>query len=158
MLQFTENKKNQVRDNSLVINNSREYKLSDKEATQVIELIESILGNSKNQVSTPKEPKVYEHTKDAFDNFVFTCDKNLVTYTHKDGSYVFEKTVRQALNARLKKAGAVYDKDIKAWVFTKGERRDNTGATKFCEENNAIPVSAKEMNAIIDKWNSKQGK
>ncbi len=108
---------------------------------------------------THEEPKVYEHVTDSFSNFRFVLKNNTVTYTHADdkGTYLHEKAVRSALNARIKAAGGTWDGEAKAWVFTKNGKRDIKGAKDFVA-NNSHEVSADELNAIRDKWTEKSAK
>lgn len=111
-------------------------------------------------VSTPavSTPKVYDHVTEGFANFQFVRKDNTVSVTHKDGTFVHEKAVRSALNARLKAAGFVYDKDAKCWVLlTKSGKRDIKGATAFVTEH-SNEVTADELNAVRDKWTSASAK
>lgn len=118
----------------------------------------SVAPTSRSEVKSAPVVKTYEHTSESFSDFVFVRKDNAITITHKDGSFLFEKAPRQALNARLKSAGFVYDKDAKAWVLTtKGGKRDIAGATKFVA-NHSNEVTADEINAIRDGWTEKSAK
>lgn len=112
----------------------------------------------KEEKSTTPVAKTYEHASEGFADFIFVRKDNTITITHKDGTFLFEKAPRQALNARLKACGATYDKDAKAWVFTtKGGKRDIKGATEFVA-NHSNEVTADEINAIRDAWTEKSAK
>lgn len=112
-------------------------------------------------VSAPVQtatPKVYEHVTEGFSDFQFVRKDNTVTVVAKDGKFLYQKAPRAALNARLKSAGFVYDKDAKAWVLTtKGGKRDIAGAKKFVAEH-SNEVTADELNAIRDGWTNKSAK
>lgn len=113
---------------------------------------------AKTKTSQPVTPKVYEHVTEGFSDFRFVRKDNTVTVVGADGKYLYQKAPRAALNARLKSAGFVYDKDAKAWVLTtKGGKRDIKGAEKFVAEH-SNEVTADEMNAIRDSWTDKSAK
>lgn len=106
----------------------------------------------------PVTPKVYEHVTEGFSDFQFVRKDNAVTVVGKDGKFLYQKAPRAALNARLKAAGFVYDKDAKVWALTtKGGKRDIKGAEKFVAEN-SNEVTADELNAIRDSWTNKSAK
>ncbi len=109
-------------------------------------------------VTAPVTPKVYEHVTEGFSDFQFVRKDNTVTVVGKDGKFLYQKAPRAALNARLKAAGFVYDKDAKVWALTtKGGKRDIKGAEKFVAEN-SNEVTADELNAIRDSWTNKSAK
>ena len=117
------------------------------------------LKSTKSTKTTPKKaqkvqttPTTYDPAKDSFTDFAFVCTGNKITITHKDGSYLYEKAPRQALNTRIKNAGGVYDSDVKAWVF-----KTNKKAADFIK-NNTQDVSPEELNTIYDKWNKRAEK
>lgn len=106
----------------------------------------------------PVTPKVYEHVTEGFSDFQFVRKDNTVTVVGKDGKFLYQKAPRTVLNARLKAAGFVYDKDAKVWALTtKGGKRDIKGAEKFVAEN-SNEVTADELNAIYDEWTNKSAK
>lgn len=106
----------------------------------------------------PATPKVYEHVTEGFGDFEWHRKDNAVNYTHKDGTWLKERDIRPILNARLKAAGFVYDKEAKAWVLTtKGGKRDIKGAEAFVA-NNGHEVTADERNTIRDGWTEKSAK
>lgn len=106
----------------------------------------------------PITPKVYEHVTEGFSDFQFVRKDNAVTVVGKDGKFLYQKAPRAVLNARLKAAGFVYDKDAKAWVLTtKGGKRDIAGATRFVAEH-SNEVTADELNAVRDSWTDKSAK
>ena len=109
-------------------------------------------------VAPAPTPKVYEHVTEGFSDFQFVRKDNTVTVVTKDGKFLYQKAPRAALNARLKSAGFVYDKEAKVWALTtKGGKRDIAGATKFVAEH-SNEVTADELNAIRDGWTSKSAK
>lgn len=106
----------------------------------------------------PVTPKVYDHVSEDFADFEWHCKDNAVNYTHKDGSWLHEQDVRRVLNARLKAAGFVYNKEAKAWLLTtEGGKRNIKGAEKFVGAN-SHEVTADERNAIRDGWTEKSAK
>lgn len=122
-------------------------------------LSKQFVSTTETTVETPvapviSTPKVYEHTDQSYDDFVWVIKDNQVRYTRKDGSYLYNKAIRQALNARLKKAGFVYTD--KVWELNKGNKRDLVGAKKFVQDSS--PVTPDEINAILDKWTTSAAK
>lgn len=117
----------------------------------------SVAPTSRSEVKSAPVAKTYEHVSEDFTDFVFVVKDNTVNITHKDGTYLHEKAPRKILNARLKANGATYDKDAKAWVFTKGGKRDIKGAKDFVA-NHSNAVTADEINAIRDAWTEKSAK
>ena len=110
---------------------------------------------TENTKDVAKVAKVYDHVTEGFDDFMFTVKDNKVSYTHKDGTYLHEKAIRQALNSRIKAAGGAYVD--KCWEFNKGDKRDLAGAKKFVAEHSNV-VTAEEINAICDKWTAQSAK
>lgn len=117
--------------------------------------VPTLVDDTTSAHTTTLAPKVYEHTSEDFDNFMFVVRDNKVTYTHKDGTYLHEKAVRNVLNARIKACGGNYVD--KCWEFNKGDKRDIKGAKQFVANNSGV-VTASEINAIRDKWTEKSAK
>ena len=150
----------------MIIAGSTVIELTADQMNIVLTVIRSLSDSAKTvspvSVQSAEKPKpvakTYEHASEGFSDFAFARKDNAITITHKDGSYLFEKAPRQALNARLKACGATYDKDAKAWVFlTKSGKRDIKGATEFVA-NHSNEVTADEINAILDGWTTQSAK
>lgn len=152
---------------NLIIAGNTVIELSDKDMNTVLAVVRGLSASAiasvaptsrSSEVKSAPVAKTYEHASESFSDFAFVRKDNTITITHKDGSYMYEKAPRQALNARLKANGATYDKDAKAWVFlTKGGKRDIKGATEFVA-NHSNEVTADELNAIRDAWTEKSAK
>ena len=149
----------------MIIAGNTVIELNDEQMNIVLSVVRglSVSPTTHSRIETPSTPvapvvKTYEHASEGFSDFAFVRKDNAITITHKDGTFLFEKAPRQALNARLKACGATYDKDAKAWVFTtKGGTRDLKGATEFVA-NHSNEVTANELNAIRDAWTEKSAK
>ncbi len=155
---------------NIIIAGNTHIELTDNQMATVLAVVRSmsiqaVQTTTQSSTTAPApeapvhEPKVYEHVSDSFSNFRFVLKDNTVTYTHADdkGTYLHEKAVRSALNARIKANGGTWDGDAKAWTFTKNGKRDIKGAKDFVA-NNSHAVSADELNAIRDKWTEKSAK
>lgn len=146
--------------NAIIVNNEF-IELSEVEIKAVLACIRE-LGTqtiAQPQATQPSQAKVYDHVSEDFSNFRFVLKDNTVTYTHADdkGTYLHEKAVRAALNTRIKACGGTWDKDAKAWVFSKNNKRDIKGAKAFVEKNSHA-ITADEINAVRDKWTEKAAK
>ena len=154
-------------DNAIAINGTIIAHLTDADAQRVIDIIRGMQSMSapvarvsaptSAPVSAPTTPTVYDHVDADFTDVAWHVDGNVVKYTHKDGKYVFEKAVRNVLNAHLKAHGATYDEALKGWAFMKGSKRDCKGASEYVKSAPTI-VTADELNAVYDKWTAKSAK
>ena len=152
---------------NLIIAGNTVIELNDEQMNTVLAVVRGLSASaiaksatptSRSEVKSTPVAKTYDHASEGFADFAFVRKDNAITITHKDGTFLFEKAPRQALNARLKACGATYDKDAKAWVFTtKGGKRDIKGATEFVA-NHSNEVTADELNAIRDSWTEKSAK
>lgn len=151
--------------NMIIVGNTV-IELNDEQMNTVLAVVRGLSAStiasatptSQSEVKPSSVAKTYEHASEGFADFTFVRKDNAITITHKDGTFLFEKAPRQALNARLKANGATYDKDAKAWVFTtKGGKRNIKGATEFVAKH-SNEVTADELNAIRDKWTEKSAK
>lgn len=147
-----------------IIVNGQIVEVSQECMNVIIQIARSMGQGAPTSVAIPAPvvpeytPKVYEHVTEGFGDFQFVRKDNTVVVVGKDGKFLYQKAPRAALNARLKSAGFVYDKELKAWVLTtKGGKRDIAGATKFVAEH-SNEVTADELNAIRDGWTSKSEK
>lgn len=149
---------------NLIIANDIVIELTEDQMNTILKVAQGLTSSKVSTITTPvKESapapvaKTYDHVTEGFTNFAFTQKDNTITIAHKDGSFLYEKAVRQALNARLSKAGAKYIKESHAWEFTKSGKRDIKGAKDFIA-NNSGEVTADEINAIRDNWTKKSAK
>ena len=94
----------------------------------------------------------YVNKNKGFTNFKVNVDKNTVRFTHSDGGYLNEGFVRKALNARVKVAGAKWNKDSKVWEFTSAQK-----AKKFAESCTSEGLDD-EVQKIIDQTNERNAK
>lgn len=171
------------------------YMLTDDEAGKLKSFMDALIserGNVLARVETsahaatpvvaPVEPKVYDHVTEGFTNFRFVRKDNAITITHADeeGTFLHEKAVRSALNARIKdyafkhdeegnlkldkngkpirERNVAYDNEVKAWVFTSiAGKRDIKGATAFVTEH-SNEVTADEINVVLDGWSKKNAR
>lgn len=153
-------------DNRIDINGVNIGTFTDDEAQKILDIARGMLNERNSHVSAPAPapstaapvaPTVYDHVDADFTDVAWHVNDNVVTYTHKDGKYVFEKAVRNVLNARIKASGAKYDEGLKGWAFMNGTKRDMKGAKAFADTASTI-VSASELNAVYDKWTAKSAK
>ena len=147
----------------MIIAGNTVIELNDEQMNIILSVVRGLsVSPTPSRIETPSAPvapvaKTYEHVSEDFTDFAFVVKDNTVNITHKDGTYLHEKAPRKVLNERLKANGATYDKDAKAWVFTKGGKRDIKGAKDFVA-NHSNAVTADEINAIRDAWTEKSAK
>lgn len=126
-----------------------------KEIPAVMPTVESVEVPKVEAVTeTTATAPTYNHYDSDFTNFKVMAVDNVVVYTHADGSYLHEKAVREVLNYRIKANGGAWDKTERKWVFMFGSRKSQKGA-QACAEAITAPVTAEEMNAVVDKWAEK---
>lgn len=94
----------------------------------------------------------YTNKNVGFTNFKVNVDGKNVRFTHSDGSYLNEGFIRKALNARVKTAGAKWNKDSKVWEFTSAQK-----AKKFAESCKVDGLDD-EVNALIKATNERNAK
>lgn len=147
---------------NLIIANDIVIELTEDQMNTILKVAQGLTNSKVSTITAPVQAsapvaKTYDHVTEGFTNFAFTQKDNTITIAHKDGSYLYEKAVRQALNARLNKAGAKYIKESHLWEFTKSGKRDIKGAKDFIA-NNSGEVTADEINEIRDNWTKKSAK
>lgn len=116
-----------------------------------------IIGAMNGTAVKPEKPvkavrSDYVNKNKGFTNFKVNVDKNTVRFTHSDGGYLNEGFVRKALNARVKVAGAKWNKDSKVWEFTSAQK-----AKKFAESCTPEGLDD-EVQKIIDQTNERNAK
>lgn len=91
----------------------------------------------------PAPKREYEPTHDVV--LALVVDKAHVSYTTLEGKYVGESGIRKALNARIRKAGGVWDGERKAYKFPSPE-----DAQAFAGDGK-VTVTAEEWQAQRDR-------
>lgn len=89
-----------------------------------------------------KKPRKLEDVHDV--ECAWVVNDKAVAYTTSDGKYVGETCVRRELNARIREAGASWDKDARRWEF-----KSAAAAKKFAESASAT-VTAEQWQARRD--------
>lgn len=94
-----------------------------------------------------KAPKAYKPTEDRLVRLV--VDKTLVSVTTLDGKFEGVNGVRKTVNARIRKAGGVYDQAVKAYRFTKSANAKAFAVEQTTAANEHMPeaVTAALSNA-----------
>lgn len=188
MLNFAQNTQT-LADNEVIINGFSFGKLTDADAKHLIDIIhgmQNLYGETAHEVSAPKSGLVFEedlpHTVKAREisapkdyEVVLEGRDNLVWFS------CTSKDVRQVVNAQLKGAGFVYDKDAErpdtykrdytgkdgvthkvgehkkgAWVVMKGTKRDLATAKQWIGK--TITVTANERQSIRDGWEARKAR
>ena len=122
-------------------------------AADVMQIIGAMSGTAVAGTTAKKEVRTdYTNKNAGFDNFKVNVDKAFVKFTHKDGSYLNEGFIRKALNERAKAAGAVWDKESKAWKFASAKKAGDFEKSCTTEGLDA------EVDAIIAKTNERNAK
>lgn len=171
MINFNTEKTHVNADNKVVLNEALTYMLTDTEILKVRSIIEGMIANRGNDVCTPTQvvapaqteltqvaPKTYEDvTEDTQCKFIAvpktpkakTC-VCVKAVTLEDG-YIGEASVRKVLNSRIREAGGVWNKDVKAYEFKSAKAASdfiaNTSALVTADEHNERRHKAAERKA-----------
>ena len=116
-----------------------------------------IIGAMNGTAVKPEKPvkavrSDYVNKNVGFTNFKVNVDGKNVRFTHSDGGYLNEGFVRKALNARVKVAGAKWNKDSKVWEFTTKKKAEDFA--KSCTPDGLDD----EVQKIIDQTNERNAK
>lgn len=93
----------------------------------------------------PAPQREYEPTHDVVLRLV--VDKAHVTYTAVNGGYVGESGIRKALNARIRKAGGVWDDERKAYKFPSPEAAQEYATSETIEASKASDEAVEAIGA-----------
>ena len=100
-----------------------------------------------------------EHEPTPFADFAVKVEENRISFTTKDGKFLYQKAPRQALNNRLKawckeyNHSVSYNKEYWAWeVLTPTGRC--ASKTRMCtlRKMMELPVTVKEQEAVFAEW------
>lgn len=122
-------------------------------AADVMTLIAAMNGTAVKAEKPKKEIRSdYVNKNKGFTNFTVNVSGKAVKFTHSDGSYLNEGFIRKALNARVKTAGAKWNKESKVWEFASKAK-----AEAFAKACTPDGLDA-EVDAIIAATNERNAK
>lgn len=122
-------------------------------AQEIAQVIAAMNGTAVKAEKPKKEVRSdYVNKNKGFTNFTVNVSGKEVKFTHSDGSYLNEGFIRKALNARVKTAGAKWNKESKVWEFVSKAK-----AEAFAKACTPDGLDA-EVDAIIAATNERNAK